>query len=56
MASAETEGPLGEVFDSFAEDYDRARRAYPAVLVDAAILRGGLASGSRVLEVGCGTG
>ena len=32
------------------------RQGYPAVLVDAAILRGGLASGSRVLEVGCGTG
>ena len=56
MASAETERPLGEVFDSVAEDYDVVRQGYPAVLVDAAILRGGLASGSRVLEVGCGTG
>ena len=56
MASAETERPLGEVFDSVAEDYDLVRRGYPAVLVDAAMVRGGLASGSRVLEVGCGTG
>jgi ubiquinone/menaquinone biosynthesis C-methylase UbiE len=56
MASAETERPLGEVFDSVAEDYDLVRRGYPAVLVDAAILRGGLKSGSRVFEVGCGTG
>jgi SAM-dependent methyltransferase len=56
MASAETDRPLGEVFDSVAEDYDVVRQGYPAVLVDAAILRGGLAGGSRVLEVGCGTG
>ena len=56
MASAETERPLGEVFDSVAEDYDLVRQGYPAVLMDAAISRGRLASGSRVLEVGCGTG
>ena len=56
MASAGTERPLGEVFDSVAEDYDAVRQGCPDVLVDAAILRGGLASGSRVLEVGCGTG
>ena len=52
----ETECTLGEVFDSVAEDYDMFRRGYPAVLVDAAIERGGLVSGSLVLEVGCGTG
>ena len=56
MGSAETERPLGEVFDSVAEDYDLVRQGYPAVLVEAAIVRGGLAKGSRVLEVGCGTG
>ena len=56
MGSAETERPLGEVFDSVAEDYDLVRQGYPAVLVDAAIVRGGLTNGSRVLEVGCGTG
>ena len=56
MGSGEPERPLGEVFDGVAEDYDLVRQGYPAVLVDAAVLRGGLASGSRVLEVGCGTG
>ncbi len=56
MGSAETERPLGEVFDSVAEDYDLVRQGYPAVLVEAAIVRGGLTNGSRVLEVGCGTG
>ena len=56
MGSGETERPLGEVFDSVAENYDLVRRGYPPVLVEAAILRGGLVSGSRLLEVGCGTG
>ena len=56
MGSAETERPLGEVFDSVAEDYDLVRQGYPAVLVDAAVARGRLVDGSRVLEVGCGTG
>ena len=56
MGSAETERPLGEVFDSVAEDYDLVRQGYPAVLVDAAVARGRLVAGSRVLEVGCGTG
>lgn len=56
MGSAETERPLGEVFDGVAEEYDQVRPGYPAALVDAAIVRGRLASGSRVLEVGCGTG
>ena len=32
------------------------RQGYPAVLVDAAVARGRLVDGSRVLEVGCGTG
>ena len=56
MGFGETERPLGEVFDSVAEDYDMFRRGYPATLVDAAIKRGSLVNGSRVLEVGCGTG
>jgi len=46
----------GELFDDVAEAYDAARRGYPPELVDAAIERGGLGAGSRVLEVGCGTG
>ena len=47
---------FGQVFDSCAPAYDEVRRSYPPVLVDAAIERGGLVPGSRVLEVGCGTG
>jgi ubiquinone/menaquinone biosynthesis C-methylase UbiE len=47
---------LGTVFDLAAEAYDAARSSYPPSLVDLAIERGNLAAGSRVLEVGCGTG
>jgi len=50
MGSWETERPLGEVFDSVAEDFDMFRRGYPAVLVDAAIQRGSLVNGSRFLR------
>jgi SAM-dependent methyltransferase len=46
----------GLLFDRVAEEYDRARRGYPAELVDASCARAGLSAGSRVLEVGCGTG
>lgn len=46
----------GLLFDSVAEEYDRVRPGYPAALVDAACSIAGLASGSRVVEVGCGTG
>jgi SAM-dependent methyltransferase len=44
------------VFGSDAEAYDRERPAYPAALVDALCARGGLTAGSRVVEIGCGTG
>ena len=44
----------GLLFDGVADDYDRARPSYPDELVDRACA--GLAPGSRVLEVGCGTG
>ncbi len=47
---------FGQVFDTCAPAYDEVRRSYPDVLVDAAIERGGLVAGSRVLEIGCGTG
>lgn len=47
---------LGRVFDRAAEEYDAARPSYPRSLVDRAFERGGLAAGSRVVEVGCGTG
>jgi ubiquinone/menaquinone biosynthesis C-methylase UbiE len=46
----------GLLFDSVAEHYDRVRPGYPAALVDTACSIGSLAPGSRVVEVGCGTG
>jgi SAM-dependent methyltransferase len=46
----------GELFDDVAEAYDEARRGYPPALVDDALEAGGLAPGSRVVEIGCGTG
>jgi SAM-dependent methyltransferase len=47
---------LGTIFDLAAEAYDAVRPSYPSSLIDLSIGRGGLAEGSRVLEVGCGTG
>ncbi|HEX4110142.1 MAG TPA: class I SAM-dependent methyltransferase [Solirubrobacteraceae bacterium] len=47
---------LGAVFDTVAQEYERARPTYPDELVDRACERAGLASGDRVLEIGCGTG
>jgi SAM-dependent methyltransferase len=46
----------GKVFDEIAADYDRHRPAYPDELIDQACRVAGLASGDRVLEIGCGTG
>lgn len=56
MPSTEPSRRRGEVFDSVAQAYDDVRRGYPAALVDAALARGALRAGSRVVEVGCGTG
>jgi ubiquinone/menaquinone biosynthesis C-methylase UbiE len=56
MTPGESVRSLGSVFDLAAEAYDAVRPGYPASLIDLAIKRGGLAAGSRVLEVGCGTG
>jgi SAM-dependent methyltransferase len=46
----------GETFDAVAEAYDRVRPGYPDELIDTAFAVGGLVTGARVLEVGCGTG
>ena len=46
----------GEVFDAVAEAYDAVRPGYPAELIDRACAIGALEEGSRVLEIGCGTG
>jgi len=46
----------GTLFDRVAEDYDRVRLDYPAALVDTACSIAGLRPGSRVVEIGCGTG
>jgi ubiquinone/menaquinone biosynthesis C-methylase UbiE len=46
----------GRVFDDVAVEYDRSRPTYPDELVDHACEAAGIASGDRVLEVGCGSG
>ena len=47
---------LRETFGSIAELYDRARPTYPAVVFDDLAALAGLEPGSRVLEIGPGTG
>src|SRR5262245_51302068 len=46
----------GVVFGAHASEYDRARPGYPSRLVESVSRRAGLRRGSRVLEIGCGTG
>ncbi|MET7759227.1 class I SAM-dependent methyltransferase [Streptomyces sp. NPDC005389] len=47
---------LSRTFDEDAELYDRARPGYPPDLYDDLAELGGAGPGSRVLEIGCGTG
>jgi SAM-dependent methyltransferase len=47
---------LRAVFSEDAERYDRARPGYPAAMYDDLVAMTGLGPGSRVLEIGCGTG
>lgn len=47
---------FGRVFDDVADAYDAVRQGYPPTLVDRVLERGGLGVGSRVLEIGSGTG
>ncbi|MGW6906243.1 class I SAM-dependent methyltransferase [Streptomyces sp. NPDC054940] len=47
---------LSRIFDEDAELYDRARPGYPPELFDDLEELAGTGPGSRVLEVGCGTG
>ncbi len=43
-------------FDRAAELYERARPGYPDELIDDVVALTGLGPGSRVVEIGCGTG
>lgn len=49
-------GELRAIFDEDAELYDRARPGYPDALFDDLFALAGIGAGSRVLEIGCGTG
>jgi SAM-dependent methyltransferase len=47
---------LRAIFAEDAERYDRARPGYPAAMYDDLVAMTGIGPGSRVLEIGCGTG
>jgi SAM-dependent methyltransferase len=49
-------GRQKESFDAVAEYYDLYRAGYPDDVVDAVIAISRLSAGTRVLEIGCGTG
>ena len=52
----EDSGRRRESFDAVAEDYNVYRSPHPQAVVDAIIAVSNLHNGSRVLEIGCGTG
>ena len=56
MADATGVRYYGGVFDEIAGEYDRHRPTYPDALIDRACAVAGLAPGTSVLEIGCGTG
>jgi SAM-dependent methyltransferase len=45
-----------QTFDTVADEYERARPAYPPELFDDLVAPAALPPGARVLEIGCGTG
>src|SRR5215471_19920323 len=49
-------GRRRESFDLVAQDYNMYRPPYPQQVVDTVIALSNLHNGSRVLEIGCGTG
>jgi ubiquinone/menaquinone biosynthesis C-methylase UbiE len=55
MAGSQRE-QLAATFDQAAELYDRARPGYPAALIEVLTSLAAIGAGSRVLELGCGTG
>jgi SAM-dependent methyltransferase len=56
VSEQEDPGRLRSTFDSVASLYDEARPGYPERLFDDLAALSGTGSGSRVLEIGCGTG
>jgi SAM-dependent methyltransferase len=56
MSDGTLERSYGKVFNEVAVEYDRNRPTYPDALIDQACEVAGIGDGSRVLEIGCGTG